>query len=74
MADWQPIGTAPKDGSRVDMWVKNLLTWDNRGERRVNLKWGPCINWLGQEYEGWGLSEDCQPTHWMPVPAAPEAE
>lgn len=71
--EWQDIATAPKDGTPVDLWCINHLKWDKRGERVVNRKWGPCINIWQREDEGWGLSEDMEPTHWLPLPAPPKA-
>lgn len=71
MSEWQPISTAPKDGTLVDLWARNLLTWNKRGERHVNKKWGPIMDWTGREYEGWNLSESYEVTHWMPLPNPP---
>jgi len=70
---WQPIETAPKDGTKIDLWGRNLLTWDKRGERIVNVAWGRVTNWLGREGDDWqtGRGEDFQPTHWMPLPDPP---
>ena len=71
--DWQPIDTAPRDGTAVDLWGINHLTWDKRGTRRVNVSWGPVRDWMGGERDDWqhGLGEDFEPTHWMPLPAPP---
>ncbi|WP_409021373.1 DUF551 domain-containing protein [Dyadobacter sp. CY261] len=60
---WQPIETAPKDGTEV-------LGWDgvNRFTCRYK-KWG---NWdllVCGSYAGDG---DCFPTHWMPLPSPPK--
>lgn len=68
---WRDIATAPKDGSLVDLWCVNHLKWNKPGERLVSRKWGPCIDWMGIEREGWGLPDDYEPTHWMPLPPAP---
>ncbi|MFC4923037.1 DUF551 domain-containing protein [Delftia deserti] len=66
--NWQPIETAPKDGAEV---------WAFNGEqaRMVWLEDEFCALWV------WGdalLTEvdpsPDQPTHWMPLPAAPGAE
>ena len=56
---WQPIETAPKDGSRVMLWIDggsefgfwNGRSWDD----------GDFVNDLGAA------------THWMPLPPPPEA-
>lgn len=68
---WQPIDTAPKDGTVVDLWVCGPL---NRGGRIANC-WYSREVWL----------EDCldrgdlpaarmrgdMPSHWMPIPEGP---
>lgn len=70
---WQPIETAPKDGTKVDLWGVNMLSWDKHGERIVNVGWGAVVCWFGVEREDWrhGRGEDFKPTHWMPIPPAP---
>lgn len=63
---WQPIQTAPKDGREILMFYTPadgglrpplVVAWDTMGE---------C--WLAVGFEVEVLSE---PTHWMPLPAAP---
>ncbi|MEI3803141.1 DUF551 domain-containing protein [Agrobacterium sp. CCNWLW32] len=59
VAGWQPIETAPKDGSDV------LLSSPNWHGDVVVGCWS---------FEGWRDREDSdklEPTHWMPLPAAP---
>lgn len=69
MGDWQPIETAPRDGT-------DIIVWD--GEVRTVTLWGkvshvPIFGFLGV----WGSDiEDVdlmnpQPTHWMPMPNPP---
>lgn len=61
---WQPIETAPKDGTHVLVWSKS---------------WGPTQAFFISEddedyYEGWvayHADQEIAPTHWMPLPAAP---
>lgn len=66
-ARWQPIETAPKDGTLVDLWA---------GERIADCAWNvPSNCWAersvssfsGRPY--WAVVNN--PTHWMPLPAAP---
>jgi hypothetical protein len=64
---WQPIETAPKDGTNLlmcsgDHWM-TTGSWNKwRGE------W--CINAPG--YPRYGYDE--QPTHWQSLPASPSAQ
>ena len=66
-ARWQPIETAPKDGTLVDLWA---------GERIADCAWNvPSNCWAersvssfsGRPY--WAVVNN--PTHWMPLPTAP---
>jgi hypothetical protein len=66
MSDWQPIETAPKDGSRfLGGW------WD----KRHGWCWAGC-RW---EIPGVGVYETAypyaegggRPTHWLPLPEPP---
>lgn len=73
--DWQPIETAPKDGSFVLLHVPSGLEtgavtvgayWKN-DEREDNgrFKRGNWDGWLGMDADigsSW-----CEPTHWMPL-------
>lgn len=86
MSDWQPIETAPKDGTKID-----LLFPEPRG-RTINCLWlqdrwtGPNGGWFWRsatwddfgellpEHE-WNVNHypHMQPTHWMPLPEPPAA-
>lgn len=85
--EWQPIESAPKDGTHI-------LAWNY--ESRFNLP--PYICWFGQDIICWfgqdmnehdenkrewltGDGDDwstgyyytpCKPTHWMPLPQTPK--
>lgn len=60
---WQPIETAPKDGSRV-----LLHTPDTHTDTPVLGTW----NYFEEMWEEWGDYYQCNPTHWMPLPEAPQ--
>lgn len=64
MADWQPIETAPKDGTRV-----LLHTPDTHRYSPVLGSWSD----FEERWEEWGDYYPCYPTHWMPLPEPPEA-
>jgi hypothetical protein len=80
--DWQPIETAPKDGTRVLVWASK---WAGEIAGVINEAQGSCRiayytngqsdysgDWwnddVGDAYSTW-----CQPTHWMPLPPPPYA-
>ena len=71
---WRPIKTAPKDGTLVDIWGVNHLSYDKHSSRKVNVKFGPVQDWMGRKRDDWqhGRGEDYEPTHWMPIPAPPK--
>ena len=58
MSDWQPIDTAPKDGTEVLLW------WFRRHVVGSYVAGGWTDESLGQY--------DVSPTHWMPLPEPPE--
>lgn len=69
MTDWQPIETAPRDGTPI-------IVWD--GEIRTLTVWGkvshvPIYGFLevvGCDFNDTDLMGP-QPTHWMPLPLPP---
>lgn len=64
-ANWQPIETAPKDGTRIDVW--------RRGERLTDVFWSDEEEWwsyMGDTYPI-PLAASPAPTHWRPLPAPP---
>jgi len=73
---WQPIETAPKDGTIVDLWIDD----DGKGERYPNmlyLEGGPneANDW--HDADGVFCLSDImlrieQVTHWMPLPSPPK--
>ena len=65
-AMWQPIETAPKDGTDILVFRPRF---DGNYIPQVGQDW-----WMRASYTGdcWAKSRaDCQPTHWMPLPPAP---
>lgn len=60
--DWQPISTAPKDGTTV------LLFAAKARYRVVAGKWVERWSQWQSQPGSWQMS----PTHWMPLPAPPE--
>lgn len=59
--EWQPIETAPKDGTWVavkeDGWEPCAAFYNTS-----KAKWQTVANYLGDEYDEWNL------THWSVLP------
>lgn len=73
---WQPIETAPKDGTKILVHCPRLgvcgpAKWD---DNRFNKNPRPFWTHWGIEIRGLREVRDDQPTHWMPRPAAPSAQ
>ena len=58
--DWQPIGTAPKDGTMIDLW--HIC-----GVRFCHLWWGKKENGWCERYEDLRPRRDSDFTHWKPI-------
>lgn len=72
--EWQPIDTAPKDGTLILGWPQDgggpvIVWWASHGEQFKDQD-----GWDTGECDGYG---DPKPkeilTHWMPLPDAPRA-
>lgn len=67
--DWQPIETAPKDGTRVLLIghrgaEADIGNWSMHGRYdRSTKRYGICWGCAGIAY--------VNPTHWMPLPPPP---
>lgn len=80
MTKWQPIETAPRDGTPIDVYGQGRRICDVFWSFSVNAETGAPINSV---YDGWvqeghvGQSYlpnyiNISPTHWMPLPDPPE--
>lgn len=72
---WQPIATAPKDGTEVDLWFKD----GNESYRFADARWidGKWCTFDHEtdSWEGIGeLGDLAYATHWQPLPAPPQAD
>ena len=61
---WQPIETAPRDGSEILLWDKEFEAC------AVGYFFEPFAQWVAFP----GCTEEVNPTHWMPLPQPPEEE
>lgn len=67
MAEWQPIATAPRDGTEVLLW--GACRPRNSGTRYAgdaNVGWWSVYGWHTRV-----AGEVCMATHWQPLPAPP---
>jgi hypothetical protein len=65
-AAWQPIETAPMDGTEVDLWANGRRT-------DCHIHCGEWLKWMSTSVDDeprWLPIE--QPTHWMPLPEPPK--
>ena len=73
MSIWQPIETAPLDGTYIDLWDGYMncrvtdAAWTYHYYRNGKPE-GP-KSW-GIDSRDWAFCE--KPTHWMPIPKPPE--
>ena len=83
MSDWQPIETAPRDGTYVLLAGGNCKgDEDDNDGRQVVAQWTNYLNchtdtnygkWQFAWYDGGYFGEYVKPTHWMPLPDPPQA-
>lgn len=81
MSEWQPIETAPKDGTVLILWNGATLgtgSWEAYARDElgnaigINTEDQPdCIDrW---EWTGEGFETSPAPTHWQPMPEPPDS-
>jgi hypothetical protein len=75
MSEWQTIESAPKDGTRVDLYAK---TWRAESDDFVSSRFPDCYWTNGDSMTNrrahWSrLDTGWHPTHWMPLPDPPVA-
>lgn len=81
MSTWQPIETAPKDGTKILLAVPPNERWDAFIFKTVlyNASVGEGL-WYNEEWRWandsceccWGRIYPTPPTHWMPLPEPPK--
>ena len=77
MSEWQPIETAPKDGTEI-LLLKEIrwVNGDSKDGRIGNGYW-IAPYWFEQKTEIWRSRIDTwidAPTHWMPLPEPPKKD
>ncbi len=79
---WQPIETAPKDGTTIDVWRdghRETVYWGFRPHCCGEMGQYCDSDWHGEKEPGWVCSTfgeyvgtACAPfSHWMPLPPPP---
>lgn len=79
--DWQPIATAPRDGTVILGWFPYYASTEEGGQVFV-MRWNDehYVDAPRPYFEAsgwvWGKRDQRkkQPTHWQPLPAPPEAD
>lgn len=73
---WQPIETAPRDGTIIDVWLGDCDEPDRQFYCTGDTRRSPGWQWENGKFRpatgGLGLPVFWQPTHWMPLPGPPE--
>lgn len=74
MSEWQPIETAPRDGTDILVWSEILEELGNQSFGKLHAI-ARCVGGC------WDVSHTCyysveavNPTHWMPLPTPPKEE
>jgi len=70
---WLPIESAPKDGTRIDLWAEGKRWTDARWGKHdpdSDCPWGP-EHWIWVHGEDRNSFRYPEPTHWRPLPAPP---
>lgn len=78
MSEWQPIETAPKDGTPILVWA-DAYGWRSVFAR-VNAAfyegawrmYGPILGEPTTQNKSRQWLGEVQPTHWMPLPEGPK--
>jgi hypothetical protein len=70
MTDWQPIDTAPLDGTRILLAMQPELSCSTVqiGYADETSMWGLCWRFDGE----YTVEAPMGATHWMPLPEPPE--
>lgn len=84
MSGWQPIETAPRDGTELLLYSLDVVRYPGAGDGVV-VGWAVRVlgghRWVcdiattdGYDDDMWLSNEEITPTHWMPLPAPPKPD
>lgn len=77
---WQDIATAPRDGTRIDVWCKRSWLPPAEYERKTNIYWCKThklwrtdgqLHFVESTFDP-KSTYHLVPTHWMPLPSPPK--
>ena len=71
MSDWQPIETAPKDGTRVLIYVEGFIAVCEMCEEPDGSRRWICGETTRLDGRVERVQLNACATHWMPLPAPP---
>lgn len=73
MTEWQPIETAPKDGTKILLTPGEVETVTIGSFERPHLVGETGWRSIERDSDAWGCTYrmDIKPTHWMPIPDPP---
>ena len=74
MTEWQPIETAPKDGTDIIVMYIDIDTQFVRIAFWLDSEWDPSVDgwWTYDCGEDESMALSYAPTHWMHLPELPE--
>lgn len=74
---WMDISTAPKDGTRILVYItgdkQSVVRWERVGFSYHWVVYGQCGFWT-KRTKIIVLGKDTEPTHWQPLPPSPSSE
>lgn len=69
---WQPIETAPKDGTQFQAWIEKY-GWEPHARFNPDSEAFELWGRVDYDKDGWDVYPHMVPTHWMPLPTPPTA-
>lgn len=70
MSEWQPIETAPRDGTEFQAWI-DQYGWEPACRYNPDTEAFEIFGRIDYDQDGWDSYHHMTPTHWMPYPAPP---
>lgn len=72
VTQWQPIETAPRDGTEIVAVFREYSFKKRNGEMLAIPECRTVVYYNGSDWVGDGVYYDTEPSHWMPLPKTPE--